>query len=1078
MNRNSTRKMTRTNALTVLQSWRMPIMMIAVGLVLNGCVHRPLCESSSRPMVGAIRWDAWHGDAGLSPEARAAYRNGQTPLPPGLAVERSLGPEHWHYRLPFYAKVISENEVEIHSDSQEVMDREIDYASRAGLDYWAFLTYAPASPMGLSLKFYLSSARKSKIRFCMICHHIGDHAEEIERIVGYMKDPQYVTVRDGRPLVYVFQRKPEKTFYDGLIEAAMQAGLKRPYLVNMGYGSGQVTFDAVSSYSGKKGGVGGADCWNAWKEEGRKVIPSVSAGWDVRPRAENPVPWSPEQGADLPRPIKGGRLRTAEQAAVDIAAGVRAALKWNRENPTTSEANAVIIYAWNEFDEGGWICPTLSEGTNRLDAIRRVLTARNSAKVPLEVAQWRRAEIVLTSDRDYPNPFADVTLTATFRNGETTITRPAFWDGERTWRLRFAPTELGKWTWRTTCSDPDNKGLHNRRGTLTCISYVGDNPNYVHGFVRVSPNHRYFVRADGTPFFWLGDTHWMMADHERLDANNSPDADGRNQFTQLLEDRLGKKFTVYQNYFAGHYRHWWQDREYACIDPTRFREVLDPMLDQLADRGFVIAQGIGLYKTSIELPRESLVRLAEYVAARYGAHPLVWFTGQEVNLPAWKDKPLRTDLDAWRAAAERFAFTNGYGHPVSGHMFPTNPPPAVWGQEPWHDWFAVQGGHTSSGIRTLENFRFYWDYIPRKPFLETEAMYEAIKCGPRVATPRDVRHAAWKSLLCGSYGYTYGAAAVWLFRWDHDDPTGKSYNPDHCWYEGMRLPGSTQMTHLRTFFEQLEWWKLVPRFADPAWCEFADPETTVLATEDNRLYVVYAYGRHQRQGTLHGLAAGEVYSAWWFDPRRGTRYPIANDIVPADEGKWTLPLKPSPDDWVLLLRRGRDPDEDIAGPPLPDGYGPGAGDLPLFAFTSASATDFKNGYHPDETVDGIAEHPWNGWSANAGEYLQFTFEDPVSIARIVVHTQKDYELRDYTIEIQRGDQWETVVEVKGNTDICREHAVSADNVHALRLHGLLGPERQPEIVRVTELEVFPGARNTGENTARPASTEAGTKSEQ
>ena len=122
------------------------------------------------------------------------------------------------------------------------------------------------------------------------------------------------------------------------------------------------------------------------------------------------------------------------------------------------------------------------------------------------------------------------------------------------------------------------------------------------------------------------------------------------QFTQLVEDRLDKGFTVYQNYFAGHNSHWWHDSEYACIDPTRFREVMDPMLDQLADRGLVIAQGIGLYSTSVKMPRESLVRLAEYVAARYGAHPLVWFTAQEVNLPGREGKPPRTDLDAWRCS--------------------------------------------------------------------------------------------------------------------------------------------------------------------------------------------------------------------------------------------------------------------------------------------------------------------------------------------------------------------------------------------------------------------------------------------
>ena len=128
---------------------------------------------------------------------------------------------------------------------------------------------------------------------------------------------------------------------------------------------------------------------------------------------------------------------------------------------------------------------------------------------------------------------------------------------------------------------------------------------------------------------------------------------------------------------------------------------------------------------------------------------------------------------------------------------------------------------------------------------------------------------------------------------------------------------------------------------------------------------------------------------------------------------------------------------------------------PLVMLPSASATDFDNGYHPDETIDGATDVPWNGWSARAGESTwSMPLKRPTAISRIVVHTQKDYELRDYTIAIQCGEEWKSVAEVKGNTDIRREHTVSADKVRAVRVYGLLGPERQPGIVRVTELQVF------------------------
>ncbi|HUT36756.1 MAG TPA: DUF4038 domain-containing protein [Planctomycetota bacterium] len=515
------------------------------------------------------------------------------------------------------------------------------------------------------------------------------------------------------------------------------------------------------------------------------------------------------------------------------------------------------------------------------------------------VATWTIAEIALTSGRAYANPFADAAVTAVFSHGDRRIERSGFWDGGSAWKIRFAPPEPGEWRWETACSDRDNTGLHGLMGMLRCVPYEGENPNYRHGFVKASPNRRYFVRADGTPFFWLGDTHWQMADWERLHENNAPDAAGRSQFHQLVADRATKGFTVYQNYFAGHLRHWWRDDHYACIEPTRFREVMDPMLNHLAARGFVIAQGIGLYNTSLRVPRESLVRLARYVAARYGAHPLVWFTAQEVNLPPREGKPT-TDLDSWAAAAAAFAAANGYGHPVGGHMYPGRP--TVWGKEPWHTWFPLQGGHTNSGPRTQADYRFYWDYQPRKPFVETEAMYEQIICGPRKATADDVRHVAWKALLSGSYGFTYGAAAVWLLKWDKADRRGHGYNPNTWWHEGMNLPGSAHMRHLRHFFTAFGWWKLEPRFADPAWCRFAEPEATVLATEADRRAVVYAYGTKRSIGSLHGLTPATAYATTWFDPRTGS-YREAPDLSATKAGALTLPDKPDGEDWVLMLVR-------------------------------------------------------------------------------------------------------------------------------------------------------------------------------
>ena len=56
-----------------------------------------------------------------------------------------------------------------------------------------------------------------------------------------------------------------------------------------------------------------------------------------------------------------------------IANQLREAIKWTKENKDDVLGNLLIMYAWNENGEGGWLTPTKSEGTARLDAIKKVI---------------------------------------------------------------------------------------------------------------------------------------------------------------------------------------------------------------------------------------------------------------------------------------------------------------------------------------------------------------------------------------------------------------------------------------------------------------------------------------------------------------------------------------------------------------------------------------------------------------------------------------------------------------------------------------------------------------------------------
>ena len=83
--------------------------------------------------------------------------------------------------------------------------------------------------------------------------------------------------------------------------------------------------------------------------------------------------------------------------------------------------------------------------------------------------QWRAVEIVLTSAVTYDNPFQDVDVTATFTGpDDTVISRPAFWDGGRTWKVRFAPPHSGIWKMTTSATGDKNKGLGGVTASVQC----------------------------------------------------------------------------------------------------------------------------------------------------------------------------------------------------------------------------------------------------------------------------------------------------------------------------------------------------------------------------------------------------------------------------------------------------------------------------------------------------------------------------------------------------------------------------------------------------------------------------------
>ncbi len=338
----------------------------------------------ARPTVGAIRWDGWYGGGSVV-----------------KAVEASLGQPKYHFRLPWFAQVIGPDKVSINGDSPAIVQQEIAYAARAGLNYWAFVHYWDEAPgMSIGLNRYRAAPDKKGIRYCLV--EEGARLDKVgprgwSKLVEHFRQPDYQTVLAGRPLLFVFVKteKLGKAEWDDLKRQTLAAGLQAPYLVLMGWHPEQdakdmtaLGFDAISAYA--RGGSYSMtqpsyaeQCAlirrDRWEKCRALRLPSVtfaSSGWDTRPRNERPPFWLKEVPATpdpTPPALQKPLIDNVTATPDELAAHLREALAWTKANRDLNPANTVIIYGWNEHDEGGWLQPTFgADGRPNEERIRVV----------------------------------------------------------------------------------------------------------------------------------------------------------------------------------------------------------------------------------------------------------------------------------------------------------------------------------------------------------------------------------------------------------------------------------------------------------------------------------------------------------------------------------------------------------------------------------------------------------------------------------------------------------------------------------------------------------------------------------
>lgn len=343
--------------------------LLLVSLIFMSCEKTDVMASSTPDILfGAIRWDGWVGYKGS--------------WQVGRVVQRTLGPSKFHYRLPFFSVINANDSLIIDGTTQEIMDKEIAFAKDAGIDYWAYCWYPDGCGLESARKLHQTSTQANDINWCVI---LGSFEKNISNNYGHtlvadFARDNYQKVLDGRPLIYLYDSDLTKAGLDKLRTMTIERNLKTPYVVIMGWDAGsaadycsKIGADAISSYAALgKDNLPFKEVippqsianWGSFAEK-KAVVPWVCTGWNAKPRIETPVPWYAGYS---------DATNCQDASPNDLKDFLISAIDWTNSNKSKAVANTIIIYAWNEFDEGfGAICPTLGTdgmpNTERLDAI-------------------------------------------------------------------------------------------------------------------------------------------------------------------------------------------------------------------------------------------------------------------------------------------------------------------------------------------------------------------------------------------------------------------------------------------------------------------------------------------------------------------------------------------------------------------------------------------------------------------------------------------------------------------------------------------------------------------------------------
>lgn len=399
-----------------------------------------------------------------------------------------------------------------------------------------------------------------------------------------------------------------------------------------------------------------------------------------------------------------------------------------------------------------------------------------------------------------------------------------------------------------------------------------------HGRLNTSADGHYLCHKDGTPFFWLGDTGWLMP--ERLNRDEvayylSRCSEAGFNVVQIQVVNAVPAMNVY-----GQSSH---PDGYDLTNINRqgvygYWDHLDYIVKTAEQNGIYVGMVCiwgGLVKAGLMTP-EQAEAYGRFLAERYKDSPnIVWIMGGDI----------RGDVktDSWLALATTIKSID-QEHLMTFHPFGRTSSVRWFNDAAWLDFNMFQSGHRrydqtrgdGDNLAEASVAEDNWRYVDEalalptvKPILDAEPSYEDIPQGlhdtsePRW-TAADVRRYAYWSVFAGSCGHTYGHNSVMQMYRPGLTP---AYGAATTWYDALNAPGRNQMKFLKELILKFPYFERIPA-QDVIVGENGTRYERLIATRGSDYLLVYNYTGRKMTVDLNKIA-GKTKSVWILNAKTG-----------------------------------------------------------------------------------------------------------------------------------------------------------------------------------------------------------------